>query len=81
MSQILSWRFNATSARKTTRSLIKATRAVHAHQMLGAVIVVAHASDIVRVVSHISLWHLVAAIVVFGLWLASQEHESASEIA
>ena len=53
----------------------------HVHQMLGVVIVVAHASEIVRVVSHITLWHLLAAIALFAVWFLTQQGESAKELA
>lgn len=62
--------------RKATRSLVRATKVAHVHQMLGVLIVVAHASEITRVISHISLWHLAIAMVLFGLWLASEKHSS-----
>lgn len=57
---------------KAAHSLVRVSKVAHVHQMLGVIIVVAHASEIVRVFSHISLWHLAVAFVVFGLWLASQ---------
>ena len=66
---------------KATRSLVKASHKAHMHQMLGVIIVVAHASEIVRVVSHISVWHLLAALLVFSLWLLGQEESPASELA
>ena len=65
---------NTAQLHRATRSLIKATQRAHVHQLLGVIIVVAHASEIVRVVSHISLWHLAAAVVVFSLWLATQKN-------
>lgn len=64
----------AAQLRRATRALIKGAHKAHVHQMLGIIIVVAHASEIVRVVSHISLWHLAAAVVVFSLWLATQKN-------
>lgn len=80
MTQVLNW-LNAKTLHKATRSVVKVSKVAHVHQMLGTLIVVAHASEIVRVVSHISLWHLVIAIVVFGLWLASQERHTTTELA
>lgn len=62
--------------RKATRSLVRVTKVAHVHQMLGVLIVVAHASEITRVISHISLWHLVIAMILFGLWFASEKHSS-----
>ena len=62
--------------RKATRSLARVTKVAHVHQMLGVLIVVAHASEITRVISHISLWHLAIAMVLFGLWLASEKHST-----
>ncbi len=53
---------------------------IHIHQMLGVIIVVAHASEIVRVVSHITLWHLLVAILLFSVWLLTQ-NEDAEELA
>lgn len=53
----------------------------HVHQMLGALIVVAHASEIVRVVSHITLWHLLVAIAIFAIWLITQSGASTEELA
>ncbi len=73
MSQVLK-RLNAQSLHKATRSLVRVSKAAHVHQMLGVLIIVAHASEITRVISHISLWHLAVALVLFGLWLASQNH-------
>lgn len=74
MSQILKGRFNAQSMRKATRSLVRVSKVAHVHQMLGVLIVVAHASEITRVISHISLWHLAIAIVLFGLWMVGENH-------
>lgn len=73
MSQILKG-LNTQSVHKATRSLVRASKVAHVHQMLGILVVVSHASEITRVVSHISLWHLVIAIVLFGLWMASEKH-------
>lgn len=73
MSQILKG-LNAQSLHKATRSLVKVSKVAHVHQMLGVLIVVAHASEITRVISHISLWHLALAIVLFGLWMAGEKH-------
>ena len=55
-------------------------RKAHVHQMLGVIIVVAHASEIVRVVSHITLWHLAVAMLLFSVWLLTQ-NEGAEELA
>ncbi len=52
----------------------------HVHQMLGLIIVVAHAAQIGEVVAHISIWHLMIAALLFALWLYSPEHEHAEEI-
>lgn len=57
------------SVRSGVRLASKLTKQAHVHQMLGVVIIVAHASEIARVVSHISIWHLLAATLLFGLWL------------
>jgi hypothetical protein len=57
---------------RATKALVKASKQAHMHQMLGIIIVVAHASEIVRVVSHISLWHLAIGLGVFALWLSGQ---------
>ena len=46
----------------------------HVHQMLGVVIVVAHASEIVRVVSHITVWHLLVALALFTVWIMTQDN-------
>ncbi len=70
----------ATRLRKATRSLVKVSHKAHVHQMLGVLIVVAHASEIMRVVSHINVWHLLAALLVFSLWLMGQD-DAATELA
>ena len=75
MSQILK-NLDALSLHKATRSLVRVSKVTHVHQMLGVLIVVAHASEITRVTSHISLWHLAIAIILFGLWLAGEKHSS-----
>ena len=80
MSQVLKG-INPQSLHKATRSLVKVAKVAHVHQMLGVLIVVAHASEITRVISHISLWHLAVAVVLFGLWLASQNHDHTEELA
>lgn len=65
--------FTVKSLHKTVRTAAAISKAAHFHQMLGVVIVVAHASEIVRVVSEIHLWHLGTALVLFGLWLITQK--------
>lgn len=85
MSQVLKRRdFDAKSLPKTmhgaAHSLVRVSKAMHVHQMLGMLIVVAHASEITRVISHIGLWHLAIAIGLFALWLAGQ-HDPADELA
>lgn len=75
MSQILKG-LNAQSLHKATRSLVRVSKVAHVHQILGVLIVVAHASEITRVISHISLWQLSLAVVLFGLWMASEKHSS-----
>lgn len=57
------------------------SKRAHVHQMLGALIVVAHASEIVRVVSHITLWHLMVAVAIFAIWLITQKSEITEELA
>ena len=79
MSPILK-RLDAKAFHKAARSVVKLSKVAHVHQMLGVIIVVAHASEIVRVVSHISIWHLAVALAVFGLWLTGQ-HDAAAELA
>jgi hypothetical protein len=71
---------NTARVHQASRSLIRVSRKAHVHQMLGIIIIVAHASEIVRVVSHISVWHLTIAFAVFTLWMLSQE-DAASELA
>ena len=66
--------------RKAKRLGLHFGKKAHVHQMLAVIIVVAHASEIVRVVSHITLWHLMVAIVVFSVWLLTQ-NEGAEELA
>lgn len=70
---------NAKSLHKAVKTTAAISKAAHLHQMLGVVIIVAHASEIVRVVSHITIWHLGIALVLFGLWLITQK--SGTELA
>lgn len=44
----------------------------YAHHILGALIVVAHASQIGTVVEHLSWWHIAAALMVFGIWFITR---------
>lgn len=46
-----------------------AAKKAHVHEMLGAVIIVAHASEILRVVREIHIWHIGIAALLFALWL------------
>ena len=64
---------SARTLHKAAKTAASVSKAVHIHQMLGVIIVVAHASEIARVVSEIHLWHLGTAFVLFGLWLATQK--------
>ncbi|MDQ3018420.1 MAG: hypothetical protein M3Q64_00940 [bacterium] len=65
---------------KVRTALVKASNRTHFHKLLGMMIIIAHASEIGRVVSHISLLHLVLAIFLFALWLATR-YESEEELA
>ena len=67
------WRSVAKTLHKVARQTYKTAEQIHVHQMLGVIIVVAHASEITRVVSHISWWHLLAAAAVFALWFSGHK--------
>ncbi len=56
---------------KAMRTVAAATKAAHVHQMLGVVIIVAHASEIARVVMEINIWHLATALTLFSIWMAT----------
>jgi hypothetical protein len=71
---------NTARMHPVARSVVKVTQKAHVHQMLGVIIVVAHASEIVRVFSDISVWHLLIAFAVFTLWVLNQK-DTASELA
>lgn len=64
------------SSRTVVRTVHKLAKLTHVHQVLGAIIIVAHASEIVRVVSHISIWHLLVALLLFTLWLIPEREHS-----
>lgn len=49
----------------------------HIHQMLGAIIIIAHASEIMRVVEHIKIWHIAASLLLFAIWLSSERDHDA----
>ena len=53
-------------------SLAEVLGASHVHQLLSAVVIVAHASEIGRVVSHLTWVHALAAITLFAIWFASR---------
>lgn len=53
-------------------SLAKVMGASHVHQLLSAVIIVAHASEIGRVVSHLTWVHALVAITLFAVWMFSR---------
>jgi hypothetical protein len=57
---------------KALRTAVSFTKSAHVHQMLGVVIIVAHASEIARVVSEITMWHLLIAFALFGVWMVTQ---------
>lgn len=57
---------------RVRKAVMKASNKAHFHQMLGIIILVAHASEIGRVVSHISWIHLILALLLFALWLATR---------
>lgn len=61
-------------AQKSIGYLSKMTKLAHVHQMLGVVIVVAHASEIIRVVKEISVWNLLIALLLFALWLLPERN-------
>ncbi len=65
---------------KMREVLAKASQKAHFHQMLGMVIIVAHASEIGRVITHLSFVHLLLALFLFALWLATR-YDSAPELA
>lgn len=53
----------------------------HFPKALGMLILVAHASEVGRVVSHTTPVHLIAAILLFVLWVATEQREKAEEVA
>ena len=57
---------------KVRVALVTATRRAHAHQMIGTLILVAHASEIGRVISHLSWLHALLALLLFSIWLATR---------
>lgn len=61
-------------------ALNKIAGSSHIHQLLGAVIIVAHASEIGRVFTHLTWAHALAAIALFAIWLVNSQ-TSVSEIA
>ncbi len=69
-------RKDSMTSRTVWRKVHKLTKLVHLHQILGAIIIVAHASEILRVVSHISIWHLLIAGILFALWLIPESQHS-----
>ncbi len=65
---------------KVRGAIVTATKKAHFHQMLGMIILVAHASEISRVMSHISFMHFIVALFLFTLWFATRT-ESEAEFA
>lgn len=63
--------------RYPAKRIYKWVQHAHVHQMLGAVIIVAHASEIMRVVEHIKIWHILAAMLLFAIWLSSERDHDA----
>ncbi|QQS22981.1 hypothetical protein IPM19_00200 [bacterium] len=63
---------------KVLRKLRHNTKS-YAHHFVGAVIVIAHASEIGRVASHLKWQHVLLALVVFGAWFATKSHGHENE--
>ena len=57
---------------KVRQALNHASQKAHLHQMLGLVIIVAHASDIGKVIMHLSPVHVIAALLLLTVWLATK---------
>lgn len=57
---------------KVREAITHASRKAHLHQMLGLIIIVAHASDIGKVITHMTLVHAVAALLLLAVWLATK---------
>lgn len=65
-------RNNATHANRLSTSIHKTSKMIpHA---LTTFIMVAHASEITRVVSHVSALHIVAAVSIFAIWVFTSSH-------
>lgn len=58
---------------KVREAVLVASKKAHFHQLLGSVIIVAHASEIGKVISHLSWLHAMIALFLFALWLASRQ--------
>ena len=51
----------------------------YAHHLLGITILVAHASEIGHVATHLSWYHAVVALLVFGAWYTTRTNHDACE--
>ncbi len=65
---------------KVREAIVHASHKAHFHQMLGIVIVVAHASTIGEVITHLTVVHMAVALLLFAVWLATR-NGSADELA
>lgn len=68
----------AAAARNTSqvsRAIASASRKTHMHQMLGVLLLVAHASEIGHVVEHLSLVHVLIALFIFAMWMGTRSGE------
>jgi nitrate reductase gamma subunit len=63
--------------RYSAKHIYKWVQNAHIHQMLGAIIIIAHASEIMRVVEHIKIWHIAASLLLFAIWLSSERDHDA----
>jgi hypothetical protein len=62
-------------------AVVTASNKVHFHQMMGILIIVAHASEIGFVISHLSWLHMILALFLFALWLATRYGDITEELA
>ncbi len=65
---------------KVQKAILHAAGKTHLHQMLGIVIVVAHASQIGEVITHLTVVHMAAALLLFAVWMATRK-TNADELA
>ena len=57
---------------RVRNAIVQASNKAHFHQMMTIVMLVANASEISRVISHIGWMHMIIALFLFTLWLATR---------